>query len=784
MSHSKLQGEAECIHRARLFPLPLVEESAGASPSRSARARGRIAQRRFALDATNACITALNQLYSPTVAGNSIRVTSVHHPSSSNSHGGNRPLFNLPTLARSPSKAQVRLQNYLRRICSDFAARARIGHIPFTIGSDIAAEDRPSGVLTSDEGEPQPARTTSKHFPSFPAGASDLAGSYTDPASVVPLVASRVSLPERLHLIDLADVLPPSVAATYSHEESPQLMRDPLEYRLRHAQSPPTRPRIHGARSEYVKLIGRLASLGMVAFTRHPKAINGVFTVRKDADTDRLIINAIPANQFFVDSPPVDLPNASHMLQVRVTVGARLNVGKSDLSNFYHHLRLPAWMRPYFALPCLTREEMTGLGLPCEGELVYPMCVSLPMGFSHAVYLAQLCHEHVLYRSGVIDSADSLFQSAGQLLCGARVLHGIYIDDFFCLGIDRQASERLLARVLDAYRSAGFVVKDSKVVRPTADVVTVLGFDIDGRTAEIRPSARMVCDLVASTRHLLRQPIVRGHSLSQLIGSWTWCMMLRRPALAALQRAYHYIEVAGTKPFTLWPTVRRELITCLALLPLMRGRLDAPFFDRLVATDASEFGAGVVAAPLVEDLLTAVLPVCSSRGHAHGQVMLRTEPVRAVLDDPSALSTSPWSLLPHLASLYDRYYAMVDRTSFREIISQSWLWREHINLLEVRAVTLALHWLLTYPSVVDARVLLLTDSLVTLYSLWKGRSSSPGLLLALRKAQALTLAGGITLMLGWIPSERNPADEPSRRMAHDHHHARDDRARPDVSAIR
>lgn len=445
MSASTLRGEPECMHRARLFPLPLMEEAACGSPSRSARARCRFVTRRAAVAATNACIDTLNSMYSPTVTSSSIKVPSARSFYDSNSAGGSRPLFNLSTPSRSPSKAQTRLQQYLHRLCTDFVTRARIGHITIA-GSDIVSEDPPPGVLTSGEDEQQTARATSKHLPFFAPGAADPSRSYTDPASVVPLVASRVALPESLHLIDLTSVLPPPVAAAYTEAGSSQLLRDPLEYRLRQVHSPPARARIHGSRAEYVKLIGRLAALGMVTFTLEPKAVNGVFTVKKDSETDRLIINAVPANQYFVDSPPVDLPNAAHMLQMRVPTGAAVVVAKSDLSNFYHHLRLPAWMQPYFALPALRRSELASLGLPCDGEPVYPMCVSLPMGFSHAVYLAQACHEHVLYRSGLLDPTDSLFQSVGQLLHGARVVHGIYIDDFFTLSLDRSARVGAAAR--------------------------------------------------------------------------------------------------------------------------------------------------------------------------------------------------------------------------------------------------------------------------------------------------------------------------------------------------
>jgi hypothetical protein len=54
------------------------------------------------------------------------------------------------------------------------------------------------------------------------------------------------------------------------------------------------------------------------------------------------------------------------------------------------------------------------------------------------------------------------------------------------------------------------------------------------------------------------------------------------------------------------------------------------------------------------------------------------------------------------------------------------------------------------------------DSTVAFFSLWKGRSSSAPLLLILRQIAALLLASGLSLCVGWLPSEINPADKPSR----------------------
>ena len=62
---------------------------------------------------------------------------------------------------------------------------------------------------------------------------------------------------------------------------------------------------------------------------------------------------------------------------------------------------------------------------------------------------------------------------------------------------------------------------------------------------------------------------------------------------------------------------------------------------------------------------------------------------------------------------------------------------------------------------------LLLDSTVAFFSIWKGRSSSPRLLLILRKISSLLLASSISLLPGWVPSAVNPADEPSRIFLRD-----------------
>ena len=60
------------------------------------------------------------------------------------------------------------------------------------------------------------------------------------------------------------------------------------------------------------------------------------------------------------------------------------------------------------------------------------------------------------------------------------------------------------------------------------------------------------------------------------------------------------------------------------------------------------------------------------------------------------------------------------------------------------------------------RVLLFTDSMVTMGALMKGRSSARALLRQCRVSAVIQMMCRIRLYLRWVPSEKNYADGPSR----------------------
>ena len=106
----------------------------------------------------------------------------------------------------------------------------------------------------------------------------------------------------------------------------------------------------------------------------------------------------------------------------------------------------------------------------------------------------------------------------------------------------------------------------------------------------------------------------------------------------------------------------------------------------------------------------------------------------------------------------------------RQLVEREWTtliactWRapEHINSLELRAVSTGVRRVLSSPLAVRSRLLVLCDSQVAVGALAKGRSSSRTVLLRLRPITALLLSSGLLLYPRWLASDLNPADGPSR----------------------
>src|SRR6185437_12025687 len=173
---------------------------------------------------------------------------------------------------------------------------------------------------------------------------------------------------------------------------------------------------------------------------------------------------------------------------------------------------------------------------------------------------------------------------------------------------------------------------------------------------------------------------------------------------------------------------RRELWIIAHLAPLLYTNVRSALSSSVLATDASEWGCGMV-----------------------------------YTDTGS--STKVTSLVDHVGVPGDPVHPItsrfVDGAKWKTALSSPWSNQEHINVLEVRAVLQACRWLVRRPDMFShdgTRVVVLADSSATVGALTKGRSSSPVLLSPIRSMTTLLLASGVSLVMRWIPTLLNPAD--------------------------
>eukprot|EP00438_Fugacium_kawagutii_P034843 Skav219085 [mRNA] locus=scaffold3000:142585:144471:- [translate_table: standard] len=120
---------------------------------------------------------------------------------------------------------------------------------------------------------------------------------------------------------------------------------------------------------------------------------------------------------------------------------------------------------------------------------------------------------------------------------------------------------------------------------------------------------------------------------------------------------------------------------------------------------------------------------------------------------------------------FHRLRASIPSNLWRWRIVSSWRWhgqREHINVLELRAVLCALRWRILKRHERGQKMVHLVDSLVCLHSLTRGRTSSKKLRRTLARINSLLLLSNNVGVWTYVHTALNPADAPSR----EHHRKR------------
>ncbi len=386
----------------------------------------------------------------------------------------------------------------------------------------------------------------------------------------------------------------------------------------------------------------------------------------------------------------------------------------------------------------------------------YPFSLTLPMGFSPAPAIAQGAHEAILYGAKGAGSArakalspvldpEERWSATRTSPSSSHTAHALVQDDLMLFEMvppdGPVPSDAQLSAVLQRYEDVHLKVKASKVHRSGVRQVG-LGYELDTNVwactgEKFRALQSAVCTLVSRGWSFPRE-------VERIVGQFTHIYLLHRPSLSVFSCVYTFARRLGHRCAKLWPVVKRELATALAILPLVIADVSRPVSPLLAQVDACPKGGAVV--------YTRSVPLDQLREECRRP--------RANFGDLDADGAPPRPLVS--LSMRSRFDATLDPGAWHVSFRRSFTSGGHINERELGMVVDAVRWFTRTVGNFSSRLVVESDSLVAVCVVRKGRSSKRGLLKHCRRLAAMTLAAGVVVELRWIPTGRNMADQPSR----------------------
>lgn len=612
---------------------------------------------------------------------------------------------------------------------------------------------------------------------------------------VVPAVVERIALPT-VTPVNVMDLSQRAHALLSQNLLLPEPAWSIAVGRVAEGDIPAYQDRALSHGRSRARLLARLVEAGLLRPVARRRLSPEVpfFCVAKAgnqvAGPQRLVCDLRQLNSLFQRPPRINLGSVEALACLDLSridpKRASLSAAGGDIQVWFYSILLPEEMWDLFTVPETARSlaascRRHGLSVPLAldeaGDFHLGFCVPL-MGWSFAPLVAQLALEDLLFAAVPAQlSAETRVAHEGpvpRLDQPGDVVHYEYLDDYGILALDSLSAALAVSPVPGAARLAKqirqYLTERGLIVHKEQDGLPLesLGIRIDrvrrapqasggkrGVEYFLAPKLSRASRLYAESAGIIASGITTPRTLATLLGIWSWSSLCFRPFLSIFNACYKFLsvhfDVNPDADMELWPSVLDELSTAAALLPLLRVSLSAEWHGEVSCVDAGPDLGAVVTAPFP----TSLVAEAGARGLRSGWSTHRAGDDMA--GDPAEALTESRGLPPE--PIDDALLAHAER-SWRVAYVQTWESVEHNNVGEMRVLVGALRRAARSAS--GKRVLLLTDSLVAMGALLKGRSSSWPLLRLCRVALATCLGSGLRFAIRYVPTWINPADAPSR----------------------
>ena len=217
-------------------------------------------------------------------------------------------------------------------------------------------------------------------------------------------------------------------------------------------------PKLKHCRVSYVQFLRRLEAAGLVEYRLHVREQVGLFCVWKKSGKQRLIVDARLSNCWFGASSKVSLATGASFAALDVDPGPPIEVGGVDIADAFYQIELPTEFRDLFGLRPVQAGEVdlwTLGGRPVSPtQKVFPVFKAVPMGWTHALWICQQCHEHVV--NSIPKLPASLRLVDGKPAPHMRpFVHTEYVDNFVALSQRQGLVKELATEVQGALQERG-----------------------------------------------------------------------------------------------------------------------------------------------------------------------------------------------------------------------------------------------------------------------------------------------------------------------------------------